>query len=134
MKSLRPFLPALLLLIAMSSAQADVLVSDYNGNRVFRYNETNGAFVSSFIAANAGGLNRPHGLAEGPDGNLYIASAGNHAVLRFNGTNGAFIDAFVTNGSRRGGGKVWKSMKFGAANPPDPLVTKLPCHAPVTPL
>ena len=80
MKSLRPFLPILLCVIAMSSARADLLVSSFSGNRVLRYNETNGAFVSIFIAANSGGLNLPHGLAEGPDGNLYLASAGNDAV------------------------------------------------------
>jgi hypothetical protein len=39
-------------------------------------------------------------MAIGPDGNLYVASAGNDAVLRYNGTNGAFINEFIapTNG------------------------------------
>ncbi len=111
MKSLRRFLPALLCLLAMTSARADLLVSSFSGNRVLRYNETNGAFVSIFIAANSGGLNLPHGLAEGPDGNLYLASAGNAAVLRFNGTNGAFIDTFIASGSGGLDYPVWLEFR-----------------------
>ena len=110
-KTLRPFLPALLCLLAMSPARADLLVSDYHRNSVLRYNETNGAFVSTFIAANAGGLIQPHGLAEGPDGNLYLASAGNDAVLRFNGTNGAFIDTFIASGSGGLDYPVWLEFR-----------------------
>ena len=95
----------------MTSARADLLVSSFSGNRVLRYNETNGAFVSTFIAANAGGLNLPHGLAEGPDGNLYLASAGNDAVLCFNGTNGAFIDTFIASGSGGLDYPVWLEFR-----------------------
>lgn len=87
------------LALTASLVRADLLVSSFNGNSVLRYSETNGASLGTFITAGSGGLNLPHGLATGPDGNLYVASAGNDSVLRYNPTNGAFIDAFVPSGS-----------------------------------
>jgi gluconolactonase len=90
---------ALLLLVSLTSARADLLVSAFNGNSVLRFSETNGTSLGTFIAAGSGGLSLPHGLATGPDGNLYVASAGNDSVLRYNPTNGAFIDAFIPSGS-----------------------------------
>ena len=82
------------------SARADLLVSSFSGHRVLRYSESNGVALGVFITNGSGGLNLPHGLAVGPDGNLYVASAGNDAVLRYNGTNGAFLGEFIpsTNG------------------------------------
>lgn len=81
----------------VSSVRAELFVSSYNNNRVYRYNETNGAFLDVFVPNTNNLLNLPHGLAFGPDGNLYVASAGNDCVLRYNGTNGAFLNVFATN-------------------------------------
>src|SRR5262245_53276538 len=89
---------SLLLLLVVGPARAELFVSDFNSNVVRRYNETNGAFIDVFVPNTNGLLNLPHGLAFGPDGNLYVASAGNDSVLRYNGTNGAFMNVFV-NGS-----------------------------------
>jgi DNA-binding beta-propeller fold protein YncE len=59
-------------------ARAELLVSSYSSNRVFRYSEVDGSFIDIFVPS--GTLSLPHGLAFGPDGNLYVASAGNSRV------------------------------------------------------
>ena len=88
--------------LAAHSTRAELFVSSFSGHRVYRYSETNGAAIGTgvFVATASGGLDLPHGLAFGPDGNLYVASAGNDAVLRYHGSTGAFLDAFIspTNG------------------------------------
>jgi DNA-binding beta-propeller fold protein YncE len=48
--------------------------------------------------ASGGGLDRPWGMAFGPDGNLYVSSVGTDSVLRYRGTTGEFIDVFATGG------------------------------------
>ena len=63
------------------------------------------------MGTNNGGLNLPHGLTYGSDGNLCVASAGSNAVLRYNGTNGAFIDTFITNGSGGLHYSVWVEFR-----------------------
>lgn len=86
----------LLVLSWTSPGRAELFVSDSNNNnQVFRYHETSGAFMDVFVPNTNGLLSLPHGLAFGPDGNLYVASADNDTVLRYNGTNGAFLDIFV---------------------------------------
>ncbi len=89
----------ILSLISYADTGGRLLVSSHNSGQVFRYNETNGAFIDVMVSAGSGGLSQPHGLAFGPDRNLYVASAGNDRVLRYNGESGDFIDTFVTNGS-----------------------------------
>jgi len=84
---------------SVSDTAGRLLVSSHNTDEVFRYNETNGTFIDIMVSAGSGGLNAPHGLAFGPDRNLYVGSAGSDEVLRYHGETGAFIDAFVTNGS-----------------------------------
>src|SRR5262249_41046357 len=67
-----------------------LLVGDYDGNSVLRYDQTTGAFVDEFVPHNTGGLNQPQGLVFSPkDHNLYVTSGelygkGNDkAVMRF---------------------------------------------------
>src|SRR5262245_54900756 len=79
-----------------------LLVADYDGNSVLRYDATTGAFVDEFVPHNSGGLNQPQGLVFGPrDHNLYVTSGevygqGNDkAVMRFDGATGSFVDNFT---------------------------------------
>ncbi|MFM6547646.1 MAG: hypothetical protein ACKPH4_28870 [Microcystis panniformis] len=80
-------------------AQAALLVAGIGNNAVFRYNETTGVLIDSFIPPGSGGLDFPGGLTIGTDNNLYVASLNNNSVLRYNGQTGAFINAFVSAGS-----------------------------------
>jgi streptogramin lyase len=50
------------------------------------------------VSAGSGGLVSPHGLAYGPDGNLYVGSAGTNSVLRYDGQTGAFLNVFASGG------------------------------------
>jgi len=82
-------------------------VANGHRNSVTRYDGTTGAPLpgplgapgtADFVVPDSGGLDDPHSLKFGPDGNLYVASFGNNTVLRYNGTTGAFMNTFVTPG------------------------------------
>ncbi len=53
---------------------------------------------SDFIAAGSGGLSNPSSLIFGPNGNLFVASAGSNSVIQYNGSTGALIGTFVSSG------------------------------------
>jgi hypothetical protein len=67
-------------------------------NGVNRYNGKTGALIDAFVGQGSGGLDGPVGIAFGPDGNFYVASANNGKILRYN-TKGRFIDAFAAPGN-----------------------------------
>jgi DNA-binding beta-propeller fold protein YncE len=92
-------LASILLLLYATAAQADLFLSGFNTNAVYRYDETTGAPVGSgvFIAAGSG-LNLPHGILRMADGSFIVASAGNDTVLRYSST-GASLGAFIANGA-----------------------------------
>ena len=99
------------ILFCCSFAAADLLVSSFNNGRVYRFNEHTGQYLDAFVPNTNGLLNLPHGLAFGPDGNLYAASAGNDSVLRYNGTNGAFLNVFVPPGAGGLDYSVWLEFR-----------------------
>ena len=53
-------------------------------------------FLEVFVTAGAGGLERPLGLAFGPDNDLLVANAAFDQVLRYDGATGDFISVFVS--------------------------------------
>jgi DNA-binding beta-propeller fold protein YncE len=64
---------------------------------VARFDGETGAFIDTFVASNAGGLNEPSGIGFGPDGNFYVASVFSDAILRYDGQSGAFLDTFASD-------------------------------------
>ena len=94
--------------------RADLLVSSFSSSQVFRCNENTGLLIDTFVPNTNGLLNLPHGLAFGPDGHLYVASAGNDAVLRYDGTNGGYRGVFVTSGLGGLDYPVWLEFRGGA--------------------
>lgn len=85
-------------------SDGNLYVSNGAGNNVLRFNGSTGAPLPS--AGNAGaqfaataGFNGPTGLLFGPNGDLYVASAGPYTsrpqtIYRFSGDTGSFTDAF----------------------------------------
>ena len=78
-----------------TGASAQVLVSDYNLARVLRY-DADGANPAVLVTPASGGLDQPHRPRIGPDGRLYVASAGSDQILRYDAATGAFLDVFVS--------------------------------------
>lgn len=79
---------------------SSLLVASYETGQVLRYDAATGAFLGAF----ASGISLTHGLVRGPDGHLYLGSAGSSEILVFDGCTGALLDVFVPSG---GGGLVW---------------------------
>jgi DNA-binding beta-propeller fold protein YncE len=66
--------------------------------------------VSTFVAPGSGGLNQPKDLTMGPDGNVYVVSAGTNSVISYTPT-GQLIGTFVAPGS--GGLANPRAIAFG---------------------
>ncbi|MEM1089452.1 MAG: hypothetical protein AAGI67_03630 [Pseudomonadota bacterium] len=64
-------------------------VASEENNRVLRYDETSLAFIDVFVETSAIGINKPTGLAVGPDGDLYIAGFTTSDVVRVDGESGS---------------------------------------------
>ena len=88
---------ALGLAAVATPVQAQVLVSDFNLDRIVRF-EADGSSPSVLVATGAGGLDLPHRSRLGPDGALYVASAGTDQILRYHATTGAFLSTFAGPG------------------------------------
>jgi DNA-binding beta-propeller fold protein YncE len=88
----------ILLFFYAAALRADLFLSGFNTNAVYRYDEATGAPVGSgvFIAAGSG-LNLPHGILRMADGSYIVASAGNDSILRYSST-GSSLGPFIANG------------------------------------
>ncbi len=72
-------------------APGDVYVANGAGY-VSRYSGTTGAFISAF-----GSLGQGSGLAFGPDGKLYAASANGNKILKYDPDSGALLGTFINS-------------------------------------
>jgi|GEM_PF-641641 len=80
-----------------SAAGTNVFISSTGDNTIKRYTAS-GAYLGNFVTAGSGGLRTPVGLAFGPDGNLYVASAGTSQILKYSGVDGSFLGVHVGSG------------------------------------
>jgi streptogramin lyase len=61
-----------------------------------RYNPHTGAFIDTFVAPGAGGLDGPTSITWNAAGQLLVSSFNNDLVLRYDGKTGAPLDTLVT--------------------------------------
>jgi WD40 repeat protein len=75
-------------------------IDAYNKSQdsVLRYDPATGKLIDVFISPSPA-LNGPHGLAFGPDGNLYVSTRFSSSVLRYDGKTGEFMGAFIKEGA-----------------------------------
>lgn len=84
----------------------NLYVSTLQNSSVLRYHAGTGAPLpapgksgAEFVSPNAGGLEQARGIAFGPDGHMYVASATSNAILRFDGTTGQSLGALIAAGA-----------------------------------
>lgn len=98
---------------------ASLLVTSWLNNRVERFNATTGAFLGVF--SNLGANARPTGMAQGPDGNLYITSDSLNRVWQVDATDGTVLGTFVSAGSGGLAGATY--ISFWSPSVPIPAVS-----------
>jgi DNA-binding beta-propeller fold protein YncE len=90
---------------------SQLLVSSHDTHSVLRYDAATGALIDPFVPTGSGGLGMPHGLALGPDGNLYVCNRQYHSILRYDIRTGTFLGEFVP--ARSGGLDTPIGLVFG---------------------
>lgn len=88
---------ALSLFVSAPTTRAQLLVSDFNLNQLVRVETAapSAGLTSILVSPGSGGLSLPHRSRLGPDGALYVASAGTDQILRFDASTGAALGVFV---------------------------------------
>jgi DNA-binding beta-propeller fold protein YncE len=81
---------------ASVKAQETLLVSDWEGNKVVRFDYPSGEVFDHFVGAGISPLDRSALMTETPDGNVLVASYDNHEVLLYSGQTGRFIRTFTS--------------------------------------
>ena len=77
---------------------ADVIVCDFDGDEILRYDDE-GNFLGTIVEAGSGPLDGPSAVEIGPDGLLYVASFNNDAIFRYSYPCGAFLGNFAIGGN-----------------------------------
>ncbi|MBS1717619.1 MAG: NHL repeat-containing protein [Armatimonadetes bacterium] len=95
--SFKPFLIRLSVLLgALAVCQfspAELLVSNYFGNNVSRFDSHTGKFLGIL---DGGSLKGPLAMRVGPDGLLYVCSESNNTIQRFNLKTHQYVDTIVS--------------------------------------
>jgi len=85
--------------IACSAAagQSEVLVSDFGGSKVVRFELATSLPIDHFVGFGISPLSDARGMAFDSAGDLYVASRGNSSIQRYDGQSGQPKGAFVNN-------------------------------------
>lgn len=86
-----------------------LLVAGTASDAVHKYNQTTGAYESNLVASGSGGLDIPAYFTFGPDGHLYVTSAGTHEIKKYNGSDGTSLGVFASGS----GLNTPRDVKFG---------------------
>ena len=79
--------------VFVASHDRDPATGDPRGE-VLRFNGQTGEPKVPFVVNGSGGLEDPHSIVFGPDGNMYVSSTPTDEVLRYHYPSGAFMGAF----------------------------------------
>ncbi len=82
-------------LVATPVGADDIFIAAWDTNTIERFESDTGQYVGTF--ASGPEIQRPHGLAFGPDGNLYVSNVWTNSILRFDGETGEYIDTFANS-------------------------------------
>lgn len=74
----------------------DVVAANLSSHVVSVYDGGTGAYRGPAFDSGSGGLQNATGLAFGPDGDLYVGSAGNGRILRYDGATGEYLGMFAS--------------------------------------
>lgn len=78
---------------AVSANATELLVSNYFGNNVARFDTATGSYLGSLTG---GSISGPLASRVGPDGLLYLCSETNQSVLRYNLSTHSYVDTIIS--------------------------------------
>lgn len=83
--------------IAATCAGTEVIVSDCDRQKLFRFNPETGAYLGEFSAYTYQGdqVRRPHGLAVSPDGDVMIVDTAVDSIEVFHSTDSSFLQTLL---------------------------------------